>query len=118
MLKILIVDDEREICGFVKNFFEERGYDVFTAYDGETALSIAREEALAVVLLDIRLKGMDGIAVLKYIREHDRSVKVIMLSALNDQDKMDEAYRLGASDYIVKPLELEHLENVIEKAVK
>lgn len=118
MKKILIVDDEHNICDFMKNFFQERNFEVFTALNGEEALSIVKKESPNVVLLDIKMKGMDGIATLKHMKEIDRNLKVIMVTALEDQDKMNEASRLGAMDYITKPLVLDYLEEVVEKALK
>lgn len=118
MRKILVVDDEIDICDFVKNFFEERGYQVLTALSGEDAIVIAKSESPELVLLDIKMKGMDGIAALKHLREIDRSQKVIMVTALEDQDKMDEARRLGACDYVTKPLMLDYLENTVERNLR
>jgi two-component system, response regulator, stage 0 sporulation protein F len=118
MEKILVVDDEHDICDFVRNFFQERGYDVLTALNGEEALSIAKTEKPAIVLLDVRMKGMDGVATLKHLKELDKAMKVIMVTALEDQEKMDECCRLGASDYITKPLELDYLEEVVEKMLQ
>jgi len=118
MRKILVVDDEHEICDFVKNFFQERGFNVFTALSGEDALSIAKIEKPGLILLDIKMKGMDGIATLKHIKEIDKNTKVIMVTALEDQDKVDEACRLGACEYITKPLILDNLEQVVEKMLK
>lgn len=113
--KILVVDDEHDICDFVKNFFEERGYEVLTAVSGEDALNLLKKEKPQLVLLDIKMKGMDGIATLRHIKEADRNQKVIMVTALEDQDKIDEACRLGACEYITKPLVLDHLEQTVEK---
>lgn len=118
MHKILVVDDEHEICDFVGNFLKERGYQVFTALNGDEALSIIKKERPELVLLDIKMQGMDGIAVLKHIKSFDKSITVIMVTALDDQDRMNEASRLGASDYITKPLELDHLEKSVEKNLK
>jgi DNA-binding response OmpR family regulator len=118
MRKILVVDDEIDICDFVKNFFEERGYQVLTALSGEDAIVIAKTEKPELVLLDIKMKGMDGIAALKHLREINRGQKVIMVTALEDQDKMDEASRLGACDYVTKPLMLDYLENAVERNLK
>lgn len=115
MRKILVVDDENDICDFVKNFFQERGYNVLTAHNGEQAIEIAKREKPELILLDVRMKGMDGIAALKHLRDYDKKQKVIMVTALEDQDKMDEASRLGACDYITKPLMLDYLENAVEK---
>ena len=118
MRKILVVDDEHDICDFVRNFFEERGYHVLTALNGDEAIAITKKEKPELVLLDIKMKGMDGIATLKHLKEIDKNQKVIMVTALEDQDKMDEACRLGACDYITKPLVLDYLEQAVEKTLK
>lgn len=118
MHKILVVDDERDICDFVKNFFQERGYNVLTAMNGEQALNIAKKERPELILLDIKMKGMDGIATLRHIKEWNRNQKVIMVTALEDQEKIDEACKLGASEYITKPLVLDYLEQTVEKKLR
>lgn len=118
MRKILIVDDEHDICDFVKNFFQDRGYNVLTASGGEEALEIAKKEKPELILLDIKMKGMDGIATLRHLKEMDKKQRVIMVTALEDRDKIDEACKLGACDYITKPLMLDYLEQAVEKSLK
>lgn len=118
MPKLLVVDDERDICDFVKNFFGERGHSVQTAENGDEALLSIKKDRPDLVLLDIKMKGMDGIAVLKHIKDYDKGIKVIMVTALEDQDKMDEACRLGACEYVTKPLALDALEQAVEKNFK
>jgi DNA-binding response OmpR family regulator len=118
MHKLLVVDDENDICDFVKTFFKDRGFHVFTALSGEEALSVAKKDRPDLILLDIKMRGMDGLAALKHIKELDRNIKVIMVTALADQDKMHEAYKLGACDYITKPLILDHLEHTVLKILK
>jgi DNA-binding response OmpR family regulator len=118
MHKILVVDDETDICDFVKTFFKDRGFHVITALNGDDALSVVKKDRPDLVLLDIKMKGMDGLAVLKHIREFDRTAKVIMVTALDDQDRMREALKLGAVDYITKPLVLDNLEQAVEKYTK
>lgn len=118
MPKILVVDDERDICEFVRNFLEERGYVVFSAESGEDALEAVKKEKPDLVLLDIKMKGMDGIAALKHIKDIDKKIKVVMVTALEDQEKIEEACRLGACEYITKPLALDHLEQAVEKNIK
>lgn len=118
MRKILVVDDEQDVCEFLKSFFQERGYEVLTASGGNEALEITKRENPELVLLDIRMNGMDGIATLKHIKEINRALKVIMITALEDQDKMAEAGKLGASDYITKPLVLDYLEQAVENTLK
>ncbi len=115
MPKLLVVDDEHDVCDFVKNFFSERGYAVQTAANGDEALSIVKNDKPDLVLLDIKMNGMDGIAVLKHIKGIDKNIRVVMVSAVEDQEKMDEARRLGACEYITKPLVLDNLEQVVEK---
>ena len=118
MIKVLVVDDEIDVCDFVKNFFEERNYRVFMALGGSEALRILRKEKPDLILLDIKMKEMDGIQTLERIRKIDKNVKIIMVSALEDQDKMEAAKKLGASKYITKPLVLEELESAVKAHVK
>ena len=118
MHKLLVVDDENDICDFVKTFFKDRGFHVFTALNGEEAISMAKKERPDLILLDIKMKGMDGLAALKHIKELDRSIKIIMVTAIEDQDKIHEAYKLGACDYITKPLILDYLEQTVLKNLK
>ena len=68
MHKLLVVDDENDICDFVKTFFKDRGFHVLTASNGEEALSIVKKDRPDMVLLDIKMKGMDGLAALKHIK--------------------------------------------------
>ena len=118
MKKILVVDDEHDICDFVQNFFQERGYAVLTASSGEDALKMIKSDRPDLVLLDIKMKGMDGIAALKHIRDFDKKIKVVMVTALEEQERMDEACKLGACEYITKPLVLDNLEHAVEKNLK
>ena len=113
MTRILVVDDEIDVCDFVKNFFEERNFQVYTALNGNDAIRIVRKDKPELILLDVRMKGMDGIETLKKIREVDKKVKVVMVTAVVDQDIMDQASKLGASKYITKPLILEELEAAV-----
>jgi len=118
MHKLLVVDDETDICDFVKTFFKDRGFNVLTALNGEDAIAVAKKERPDLVLLVFKMKGMDGLAALKHIKDLDRSIRVIMVTALEDQDKMHEAYKLGACDYITKPLILDYLEQTVLKNLK
>ena len=113
MIKILVVDDEIDICDFLKIFFEDRKFKTYTALSGSEALRILKKEKPHIILLDIKMKEMDGIETLKRIREIDKNVKVIMVTAVDEQTKMDEARELGASEYITKPLVLEELEATV-----
>jgi len=118
MTKLLVVDDEIDVCDFVKSFFEERNYTVFTASDGEEALRVVKRQQPDIILLDIRMKRMNGIETLKKIREFDKYVDVIMVTAVEEKDKIDAAKALGARKYITKPLVLEELEHAVYETQK
>lgn len=107
---ILVVDDEVAICSSLGAILKDEGYDVITATSGEEALKIIEEELPDLVLLDIWLPGMDGIDTLKVIREEYPSIRVIMMSGHGTIETAVKATKLGAFDFIEKPL---HLDKVI-----
>jgi len=112
--KILVVDDEQEICNMLKEFLTLKGYVVTAVLNGEEALVKIKEEKPVVVLLDIKMPGMDGIEVLKKIKEIDKQIPVVvMITAVKDEDIARKCMDLGAYDYITKPLSLEYLETVL-----
>lgn len=113
MVKILIVDDEVDVCRFAKSFFEARGLTVFTSQKGQEALEIFKKEAPDIVLIDVKMEGMDGVALLKEIKKIDKEANIIMVSAIEDMDVIEEAKRHGAAAYITKPLVLEELEKIV-----
>jgi len=113
MVKLLIVDDEADICDFVQKFFKDRHFNVFVAYNGEDALNIIQRERPKILLLDMKMPVMNGIETLKAIRERGDDIKVIMVTAINDIDVVKEARKCGAVEYITKPLVLEQLEKTV-----
>ena len=117
-MKLLIVDDEIEICDFLKSFFEERNFDVKTASSGQAALDVAEQFKPNVMLLDIKMPGMDGVQVLGNVKKKYPHTKVIMVTALETRDKIEECLRLGADNYITKPLSLEYLENDVREKIE
>ena len=117
MRKLLVVDDEVEICEFLKAFFEERDFTVETASSGVAALEAVQKAHPQVVLLDVHMPGMDGMSVLKKIKAEFPQTKVIMVTALETQEKIEEAMRLGADNYITKPLSLEYLEKDVREKI-
>ena len=117
-MKLLIVDDEVEICDFLKSFFEERNYEVKTASSGQAALTAVEQFKPSIVLLDIKMPGMDGTQVLETVKKKFPRTKVIMVTALETRDKIEECLRLGADNYITKPLSLEYLENDVREKIE
>ncbi len=115
--KLLIVDDEAEICEFLKSFFEDRDFKVATAHNGIAALEQVERFQPDVVLLDIQMPGMDGLQTLKKMKDTHPKLKVIMVTAVETQEKIEEAMRLGADNYITKPLSLEYLEKDVQDKI-
>ncbi len=117
MPKLLIVDDEEDVREFAANFFRRRKIDVITASSGEEALDIVKQQKSDLVLLDIRMSGIDGIETLKRIRDLDKNAKVIMITGRRPEEEasFNKCRELGAIDYIHKPLELDELEKMVLK---
>ncbi len=114
---ILVVDDEVNVIESFQQLLED-DYKVLTATNGEEALEKVAKENLDIVLLDIRMPGMDGIEVLRRIEEMRENVDVIMVSAVNTMKTAIEAMKLGAYDYITKPFEAEEVVVSIGKALE
>lgn len=115
--KILVVDDEKDACNLLASFLEEKGYDTTVAYDGPSALEIAQGKTPDVVLLDIRMPKMNGVEVLRQIKEFSKDIIVIMVTAVNNLETALQAVREGANDFMRKPVNLLELELLIEKAL-
>lgn len=113
MLRLLVVDDEVDICDFVQNFFKERNFDVHVAHNGADALKIIEKELPHIILLDLRMPGMDGMEVLKTVCRDYPDIKTLVITALVDTAKAEEAKKHGAIEYITKPLLLEQLERSV-----
>jgi len=110
MTKILVVDDEVKECELLRRFFEKKGYTVITSNNGMDAIEKVQNESPDVMLLDIRMPGMDGIEVLKCVREFNKKIGIIMVTAVMDEDIAKNTMKLGADEYITKPIDLERLE--------
>lgn len=115
MTKLLIVDDEDDVREFAASFFRKRKLDVISASSGEEALAILEKDKPRLILLDIKMDGIDGIETLRRIREKDKNTKVIMVTGKKpeEQDAFEKCRQLGALAYIHKPLELDELEKVV-----
>jgi CheY-like chemotaxis protein len=118
--QVLIVDDEETLTwSLAKSLAHDREtYEVTTVNDGETALSVIDQQPFDVVVLDIRLPGMNGLDVLMNIKEHKPSTKVIIMTAYGSTDIREKAKARGSLYYIEKPFEIEQMRNLILKALK
>ncbi len=101
-MKVLVVDDDRDLVDLLRYVFQREGYSVVMAFDGTDALAVFQEEAPALVIMDMIMPKCDGLCALREMRQLG-NVPVIILSALNDEDHIVNALRAGADDYIVKP---------------
>lgn len=117
MVNLLVVDDEIGTCDFLRNFFSEKGYDVSWATNGEEALTRSSQKHPDLVLLDVRMPGISGLEVLRRLRKGENPPKVVMITAVEDREVIEEAKRLGAEDYIIKPFVLDYLESVVLRKV-
>jgi two-component system, NtrC family, response regulator AtoC len=113
---VLIVDDERTLARAVKAFLAEAGYEAEVAGDGEKALELLPHLRPDVVFADVRLPGMSGIDLLRRIREFDPAIPVIIMTAYGTIEGAVEAVKLGAFDYMKKPVDLEELKLLADRA--
>lgn len=115
MPRILIVDDEPDMRLAVKNVLKLRGYDVLEAGDGPAALEMLAREDISLMLLDVRLPGMDGIEVLEKARRIKSDVPVVMISGYGHIQSAVDVMKLGASEYLQKPFENAQLVSTVQK---
>lgn len=108
MADIIVVEDNNEIGELLMDFLVAEGYDTYLASTGEEALEVYEDEGAKLVLLDIMLPGIDGLAVLSRIRELGNA-PVIIVSAKNDKEDKLDGLNLGADDYVEKPYDIDIL---------
>lgn len=117
-VSILVVDDEDSIREVLEEFLSLKGFHVRTAANGMEALPMLEEEIFDIILLDIKMPVMDGIQVLREIRDREVDSIVIMMTAFGTVETATEAFRLGAYDYLLKPFNSEMIFNTIQNAVE
>ncbi len=114
---ILIVDDDPTICKVLDKILEKEGYDTFIANNGKSAVAIAKKEPVQMVLLDIKMKGMDGIDTLHALKKFDPDITVIMLTAYGTLKTARKAMEYGAYDYVTKPFDMDFLTELIKQGL-
>jgi DNA-binding NtrC family response regulator len=115
-IKIMLVDDEERFLETTKKLLERRGYQVATALSGSEALDKLQKENIQVVILDVKMPGMDGMATLKAIKNRHPLVEVIMLTGHATVESAVEGLKSGAADYLMKPTDIEDLIRKAEDA--
>ena len=119
MSRILVVDDSRTSRKILRTILEDAGHEVIgEAMDGQDGVNKFKELRPDLVTLDITMPVMDGLEALKCIREVDGNAKVIMVTAAGQQNKMIDAIKLGASEFVTKPFEPEEIIKMVNKLVK
>lgn len=117
-IKVLLVDDEEDFVEMLALRLQEAGEKVFSAYSGQACLETLKETDIDVVILDIKMPGMDGMETLREIKKRFPLVEVIMLTGHGSADTAVEGMKLGAFDYLMKPAEFEDLTQKLAKARK
>lgn len=113
--KILIVDDSAFMRKMLKNILGKSGYtDVIECSDGDEAVKKFKSEKPALVLLDIIMEKKDGIEALKEIKAGNKNAKIVMVSAVGQEQMVKEALNLGAEDFIVKPFNSSKVEQTVK----
>ncbi|MFH1953985.1 MAG: response regulator [Pseudomonadota bacterium] len=117
-IRILVVDDDVEIADTVKEFLSNTGYSVTAVSGGREALTRFREGDFQLVITDLKMPEIDGIELLETIKKIDRKVSVVVITGYGTIESAVKAIKLGAYDFIQKPLRLRELRIVVERALE
>ena len=115
--KILLVEDETIVREALRDWLVEDGYDVEVAENGEEALEKIKEEEFGVIVLDLKLPGIDGLQVFEEAKEIKPETKGVIITAYPSKETLEKAKRLGLLDYLAKPFKAEDLEKIINKTL-
>lgn len=109
MVKILVAEDDRDLNGTVVSALVRSGYEAEPFFDGASALAALEEGDYDMVITDIMMPGMDGFALAERIRETDKTIPILFMTALDDKPSKQRGYGLGIDDYVVKPFDMDLL---------
>ncbi|GKU83692.1 response regulator [Niallia sp. NCCP-28] len=115
--KVLIVDDQFGIRILLNEVFQKEGYQTFQAANGVQALEILTKNEPDIVLLDMKIPGMDGIEILKRMRKLNPDIRVIIMTAYGELDMIQEAKDLGALTHFAKPFDIDDLRDAVKKYI-
>ncbi len=114
--KVLLVDDESDLVDTLAERLEIRGFSTRVSYDGESALSLLQSETLDMMVLDLRMPGIDGVEVLREVNRNYPHIAVVVLTGHGSEKDREECIRLGAFDYLNKPTDIRELAKILHKA--
>lgn len=117
-VSVLVVDDEESIRGALQKYLAHQQYDVYTAPSGEEALEALRRHRISLMLLDVRMPGINGLDVVPQALEADPDLAILMLTAVNDATSAALCMQRGAMDYLTKPIELVDLSRAVQRALR
>lgn len=117
-IKILIVDDDRDICEYMRTMLEATGYEVATLSDPTHAVDRVREEEFHVLIIDLMMPKMDGIELIQKIRKIDSDVAIVVFTGYASVETAVEALKLEVSDYVQKPFEIDDFREKIAEILK
>lgn len=117
-LKLLLVEDEDALRMLARNELEERGFDVTEAESGEMAMEKLITDRFKLVVLDVRLPGIDGLEVLRNIRKDNLAEKVILLTGVDELKIARDSLEMGADDFLTKPYDFKNLLACIQRVLK
>jgi DNA-binding NtrC family response regulator len=118
MIRILVLDDVLDVVNLIKRIFQKKGYEVIGFTEEEDALNYVRSNHFDLAILDLKLKKMNGVEVLKELKKTAPSMKTIILTGYPTLESARDSISLGVSEYCVKPIDNEELEEKVENILK
>jgi DNA-binding response OmpR family regulator len=116
--RILVADDEQEIRNLLDHFLKGQGYEVVLASDGNQALKLAAEENPQVIILDIKMPGLDGLEVCKRLKEKEQTKFIPVIVITGFEDNKMEALNMGADDFVNKPFDMAEISSRVRSALR
>lgn len=117
-MRILVVEDEKKLAGFVRKGLEDQGFTVTVCLNGDDAYALAGVESFDLIVLDIMLPGRDGLSILKNLRDKKNTVPVILVTARSETNERIQGLNLGADDYITKPFFMDELSARVQAVLR
>lgn len=108
-MKVLVIEDEQKLCALIKKVLEEQSYEVDIAYDGEMGEKLALKREYNIIILDIIIPRINGLALCKVLKQHKPNLPILMLTALGTTEDKVTGLESGADDYLLKPFEFAEL---------
>lgn len=117
MRQLLVVDDQAGIRALLKEIFRREGYEVLEAKDAEEGLSVLSEasDTIGLILLDVKLPGMNGIDLLRQLRNNGLDIPVVLMTAYGEVEQLEDAKQLGVKDFFPKPFDIDEIKQVVHR---